>query len=180
MRRSNRKPKTDRQSSRRAVPKTREKVFADLARGNSEDPATAKNGGYLPRPVKKNPEQGRCTLRSHGRYAAWRRFRHSHQVWRQLVHPAPRRISPQDFRRSKPDLLASLRNRRGYTAAAKLAERAKTRLKETKDPQKVAQELAAEANMNRRTWLRKLLSSNLATTFPILAAASNLKQWSRR
>ncbi len=35
----------------------REQVFSDLARGNSEDPATAKNGGYLPRPVKKNPNK---------------------------------------------------------------------------------------------------------------------------
>ena len=27
---------------------TGEQVFADLAKGNSEDPATAKNGGFLP------------------------------------------------------------------------------------------------------------------------------------
>ena len=54
---------------------------------------------------------------------------------------------PKTFEEAKPELLASLRNRRGYVAAAKLAERAQNRLKETKDPQKVAQELAAEANM---------------------------------
>jgi peptidyl-prolyl cis-trans isomerase D len=51
------------------------------------------------------------------------------------------------FEEAKPDLLASLRNRRGYAVAAKLAERAQNRLKETKDPKKVAQELAADANM---------------------------------
>src|SRR4030095_7622506 len=33
---------------------TQEKVFADLARGNSEDPGTAKTGGYLSRPYKKD------------------------------------------------------------------------------------------------------------------------------
>jgi len=54
---------------------------------------------------------------------------------------------PKTFEEAKPDLLASLRNRRGYVAAAKIAERAQNRLKETKDPQKVAQELSAEANM---------------------------------
>jgi peptidyl-prolyl cis-trans isomerase D len=54
---------------------------------------------------------------------------------------------PKTFEEAKPDLLASLRNRKGYAVAAKLAERAQNRLKETKDPQKVAQELAAEADM---------------------------------
>src|SRR6266478_66431 len=34
-----------------------EQAFADLAKGNSEDPATAKEGGFLPRPVKKNPNK---------------------------------------------------------------------------------------------------------------------------
>jgi peptidyl-prolyl cis-trans isomerase D len=54
---------------------------------------------------------------------------------------------PKTFEEMKPELLASLRNRNGYSAASKLAERAQNRLKETKDPTKVAQELAAEANM---------------------------------
>ena len=55
---------------------------------------------------------------------------------------------PKTFEEAKPELLASARNSRGYAAAAKIAERAKNRLKEIKDPQKVAQELAAEANMS--------------------------------
>jgi peptidyl-prolyl cis-trans isomerase D len=54
---------------------------------------------------------------------------------------------PKTFEEAKQELLVSLRNRRGYAVAAKLAERAQNRLKETKDPQKVAQELAVEANM---------------------------------
>ena len=130
-----------------ASPETREKVFADLARGNSEDPATAKSGGYLPRPVKKNPNKvdglyDRTVDMEPGdvsdipiRYAAnWYILRRGESV-------------PKTFEEAKPDLLASLRNRRGYAVAAKLAEQAQNRLKETKDPQKVAQELAAEANM---------------------------------
>src|SRR6266550_2030156 len=43
--------------ARAASADTGEKVFADLARGNSEDAATAKSGGYLPRPHKKKPNK---------------------------------------------------------------------------------------------------------------------------
>lgn len=130
-----------------ASPETREKVFAEQARGNSEDPETAKNGGYLSRPVRKNPNKvdalyDRTVDMQPGdisdipiKYAGnWYILCRGESV-------------PKTFEEAKPELLASLRNRRGYVAAAKLAERAQNRLKETKDPQKVAQELAAEANM---------------------------------
>ena len=133
--------------ARAASPEEGEKVFADLARGNSEDPATAKNGGYLAQPYKKNPNKANGLLdrtidMQPGevsdipiRFAGnWYILRRGEAV-------------PKSFEDAKPDLLASLRNRKGYGAAAKIAERAKARLKETKDPQKVAQELAAEANM---------------------------------
>ncbi|HEY6231847.1 MAG TPA: SurA N-terminal domain-containing protein [Pyrinomonadaceae bacterium] len=133
--------------ARAASPEESEKVFADLARGNSEDPATAKSGGYLPQPYKKNPNKpngllDRTVDMQPGdisdipiRFAGnWYILRRGEAV-------------PKTFEEAKPELLASLRNRKGYGAAAKIAERAKARLKETKDPQKVAQELAAEANM---------------------------------
>jgi peptidyl-prolyl cis-trans isomerase D len=133
--------------ARAASRETGEKVFADLARGNSEDPATAKNGGYLARSIKKNPNKidalyDRAVDMQAGdvsdipiRYGGnWYILRRGEAV-------------PKTFEEAKPELLASLRNRKGYGAAAKLAERAQNRLKETKDPQKVAQELAAEANM---------------------------------
>ena len=133
--------------ARTAAPDKAEQVFADLARGNSEDPATAKNGGYLPQPVKKNPNKinalyDRTVDMQPGdvsdipiKYGGnWYILRRGESV-------------PKSFEEAKPDVLASLRNRKGYAAAAKLADRAKNRLKETKDPQKVARELAAEANM---------------------------------
>jgi peptidyl-prolyl cis-trans isomerase D len=131
-----------------APPDKQEQVFGDLARGNSEDPATAKNGGYLLNPHKRNPN------RIHGLYdraldmapgqvsdipikysANWYLLRRGDAV-------------PKTFEEAKAELLVSQRNSRGYAAAQKLAERAQARLQETKDPQKVAQELAAEANMN--------------------------------
>ncbi len=123
-----------------------EQTFAELARGNSEDPATAKNGGFLSHPVKKNPNKAdalydRAVDMQPGevtdpiKYAGnWYILRRGDSV-------------PKTFEEAKQELLVSLRNRRGYAVAAKVAERAQSRLKETKDTQKVAQELAAEANM---------------------------------
>jgi peptidyl-prolyl cis-trans isomerase D len=122
-------------------------AFAEAARGNSEDPATAKNDGFLNRLVKKNPTK-------------------PDSLYERAVDMQPGEVSdipikyagnwyilrrdvavPKTFEEAKPELLASLRNSRSYGVAAKLAERAQARLKETKDPQLVAKELAAEANM---------------------------------
>lgn len=122
-------------------------AFAEVARGNSEDPATARNGGFLNRLVKKNPNKvdalyERAVDMQPGdvsdipiKYAGnWYILRRDEAV-------------PKTFEEMKPELLASMRNTRAYGVAAKLAERAESRLKETKDAQKVATELAAEANM---------------------------------
>jgi peptidyl-prolyl cis-trans isomerase D len=122
-------------------------AFAEAARGNSEDPATAKNGGFLSRLVKKNPNKPdalyeRAVDMQPGdisdipiKYGGnWYILRRDESV-------------AKTFEEAKPELLASLRNSRSYGVAAQLAARAETRLKETKDLQKVARELAAEANM---------------------------------
>ncbi|HLA12544.1 MAG TPA: peptidyl-prolyl cis-trans isomerase [Pyrinomonadaceae bacterium] len=124
-----------------------EEAFAEAARGNSEDPATARNGGFLARPVKKNPNRPDA-------------------LYDRVLDMQPSEVSdipvkydghhyilrrgesvPRPFEEMKNELLISLRNRRGYAEAAKLADRAQARLKELKDPQKVAQEIAVEANM---------------------------------
>lgn len=131
-----------------APPDKSEEVFAELAKGNSEDPATAKSGGYLTRPYKKDPNKvhglydrtvdmtpGQVTdvpIRYAGNYYILRR---GDSV-------------PKTFEQAKPELIVSMRNRKGYDVAKKLADRAQARLKELKDPQKVAQELASEANMS--------------------------------
>jgi peptidyl-prolyl cis-trans isomerase D len=132
-----------------AAPKDKqEQVFADLARGNSEDPATAKNGGFLLRPHKKNPTSvhglyDRALDMETGqvfdipiKYASeWYLLRRGDAV-------------PKTFDEARTELLVSQRNSKGFGVAQALADRAQARLKETKDPQKVAQELAAEANMS--------------------------------
>ena len=127
--------------------KASEQAFAELARGNSEDPATAKNGGFLSKLIKKNPNKPdalyeRAVDMQPGdvsdipiRYGGnWYILRRGDSVY-------------QKFEEAKPTLLVSSRNRRSYAVAAKLAQRAEARLKETKDPNKVAAELAREANM---------------------------------
>src|SRR5215217_6994052 len=134
---------------------TAEAAFAEAAKGNSEDPATAKNGGFLAAPFKKNPNK-------------------PHGLYDRAIDMQPGQISdipiryagnwyilrrgddvPKTFEEAKPELLVSLRNRRGYGAAFQIAQKAHSRLQETKDPQKVAQELATEANMNTPAMVRE-------------------------
>ncbi|HEU4769460.1 MAG TPA: peptidyl-prolyl cis-trans isomerase [Pyrinomonadaceae bacterium] len=132
-----------------------EAAFAEAAKGHSEDPATARNGGFLAAPVKKNAN------RPHGLYDRTVDMRVGE------VSDIPIRYGgnwyilrrgesvPKTFEEAKPELLISARNSRGFAAAAQIAAKAEARLKETKDPQKVAQELAAEANMTPAEMVRE-------------------------
>jgi peptidyl-prolyl cis-trans isomerase D len=131
-----------------------EQAFADLAKGNSEDPATAKNGGWLSGIVKKNPNKPDDPYQQvldmqPGEVTDPIKYKNAYYILRR-GDPVPK-----TFEDAKPELLVSLRNRRGYTVAQKIAQKAEGRLKETKDPQKVAQELAAEANMNAADMVRE-------------------------
>jgi peptidyl-prolyl cis-trans isomerase D len=124
-----------------------EDAFADLAKGNSEDPATAKNGGRVDGLVKKDvnkkddPFQNVLEMQP-GEVTDPIKYKNAYYILRR-GDPVPK-----TFEAAQEELRVSLRNRRGYTVAQKIAQKAQDRLKETKDPQKVAQELAAEANMN--------------------------------
>lgn len=132
-----------------------EEAFAEAAKGNSEDPATARNNGFLAAPFKRNPNK-------------------AHGLYDRVADMQPGEISdipiryegnwyilrrgesvPKTFEQAKPELLVSLRNRRGYSAAFQVAQKAHARLQETKDPQKVAQELAGEANMRPADMVRE-------------------------
>ena len=132
-----------------------EAAFAEAAKGNSEDPATARNGGFLAAPFKDNPAKphalySRTATMPVGevsdipiRYGGnWYILRRGDSV-------------PKTFEQAKPELLVSLRNERGYNAAFQIARKAQARLQETKDPQKVAQEFAAEANMTPADMVRE-------------------------
>jgi peptidyl-prolyl cis-trans isomerase D len=135
--------------------KATEAAFGEAARGQSEDPATARNNGFLLKPFKKNPNK-------------------VHSLYDRMADLEPGDVTdvpiryennfyilrrgdsvPKTFAEAKPELLVSLRNRRGYGVAFQLAQKAHNRLKEVKDPQKVAQEYAAEANMTPADMVRE-------------------------
>jgi peptidyl-prolyl cis-trans isomerase D len=125
---------------------TTEDAFAELAKGNSEDPATAKNGGRVNGIVKKNPNKSDDPYQQvlelqPGDVTDAIKYKNAYYILRRGESV------PKTFEDARTELLVSLRNRRGYAVAQKIAQRAQDRLKETKDPLKVAQEFAAEANM---------------------------------
>jgi len=133
---------------------TTETAFADLAKGNSEDPASAKEGGWVSGMVKKNPNKPddpyqKVLDMQPGEVTDPIKYKNAYYILRRGESV------PKTFEIAKPELLVSLRNRRGYTIAQKIAQKAQDRLKETKDAQKVAQELAAEANMNAADMVRE-------------------------
>jgi peptidyl-prolyl cis-trans isomerase D len=123
-----------------------EEAFTEAVRGNSEDPATVKEGGWLPAPVKKNPAKANDPLQAMldmrpGEVRDPIRTGNAYYIFRRGDSV------PKTFEEAKKELLVSLRNRRSYAVAQQVAQKAVERLKETKDLQKVAQELAPEANM---------------------------------
>jgi len=133
---------------------TTEDAFAELAKGNSEDPSTAANGGRVNGVVKKNlnksddPYQKVLEMQP-GEVTDAIKYKNAYYILRRGESV------PKTFEDAKPELLVSLRNRRGYTVAQKIAQRAQDRLKELKDTPKVAQEFAAEANMTPAEMVRE-------------------------
>ncbi|HQX56455.1 MAG TPA: peptidyl-prolyl cis-trans isomerase [Pyrinomonadaceae bacterium] len=124
-----------------------EAVFAEVARGFSEDPISAQSGGKLRGPVRENlnkPEDpyqrlikmkpGDVTepISYQGRYFILRR---GEDV-------------PKSFEDAKKEIEVSLRNRKAYAVAAELAQKIADALKQSKDVQKTAAQFAGEANMN--------------------------------
>jgi peptidyl-prolyl cis-trans isomerase D len=126
---------------------TSEDKFAEVAKGNSEDPATATKGGWLPAPVRRDPNRKNDIIQTTLDMAEGQV---SDPVFTNGAYYIFRRGAsvPKTFEEAKVELLVSQRNTRAYKSAAELAARAEQRLKETKDFQKVAQELAGEANMS--------------------------------
>ncbi len=131
-----------------------EEAFAELARGNSRDAATAQGGGWLPNPVKRNPNRKSTAAPANPSQLAeaaleWKDGQVGDPMKTGNAYYIFRRgpVVPKTFEDARQELLVSLRNRRSYDAAQRLAQRAAERLKETKDVQRVAQEFAPEANM---------------------------------
>lgn len=123
-----------------------EQSFADTARGQSESPNTARSGGALPGLVRQNPNNAddpyqRLLTMKPGEITEPIKYQERYYILRRGEEV------PKTFEDAKKELEISLRNRRAYTVAADLAQKASDRLKEVKDVSKVAQEFAAQANM---------------------------------
>jgi len=131
-----------------------EETFATVAKGFSENPATAPLGGKLPGVVRENPNKpddpyqrllkmqpGQITepISYQGRYFILRR---GEDV-------------PKSFEDAKKELEVSLRNRKAYSVAAELAGKIDDELKQNKDIQKTASDFAAQANMSPSDMIRE-------------------------
>ena len=141
-----------------------EEDFAEQARGNSEDPSTAKEGGWLPNPVKRNLNRKPNAAGAAGNVSdllqntlEWKEGQVGDPLKTGNAYYIFRRgpAVPKSFEDARQELLVSLRNRRSYNVAQDIARKANDRLKETRDPQKVAQEFAAQANMTPAEMLRE-------------------------
>lgn len=131
-----------------------EETFATVAKGFSENPATAPLGGKLSGPVRENPNKkddpyqrlltmqpGQITepISYQGRYFILRR---GEDV-------------PKSFEDAKKELEVSLRNRKAYGVAAELAGKIADELKQNKDIQKTVADFAAQANMSSADMVRE-------------------------
>ena len=131
-----------------------EEAFADLAKGHSEDTATAVNGGKLRGLVRSNPNnptdpyQKLLTLQE-GQVTEPVKFGTAYYILRRGASVA------KDLADAKKEIEVSLRNRRSYTAAAEVAQKVTDRLKEAKDVNKVAEEFAAQANSSAKDMVRE-------------------------
>lgn len=153
-----------------------EEAFAEAAKGNSEDPTTARNNGFLTKPFKRDDKK------PHGLYDRTIDMKPGD------ITDIPIRYSgdwyilrrgdvvQKTFEEAKNELLVSARNRRGFDAAFKIAQKAEARLKETKDPQKVAQELAAEANMTPAEMVRETGFIKPGDDVPDIGSNQNFEQ----
>ena len=131
-----------------------EEKFAETAKGNSEDPATAKAGGHIPGVVLKNPNDTKDPKQqvfqtATGQVSDAVKYGNAYYIFRRGEDVA------KTFEQAKADLLVSQRNTRAYRAAADIAARAAARLKETKDFRKVSEELAGEANMSAAAMVKE-------------------------
>jgi peptidyl-prolyl cis-trans isomerase D len=131
-----------------------EEAFAEIAKGQSENPVSAPQGGKLKGPVRENlnnttdpyqrlikmqPGQITEPISYQGRYFILRRGE----------------AVPKPFEDARKELEVSLRNRKAYAVAAELAQKVTDTLKQNKDVRATAQQFAGEANMSVTDMVRE-------------------------
>ncbi|HEY2865639.1 MAG TPA: peptidyl-prolyl cis-trans isomerase, partial [Pyrinomonadaceae bacterium] len=137
-----------------------EDTFANVAKGESQNPATAVLGGKLSAPVRENPNK------PDDPYQRLLKMKPG-EVTEPIPYTIPgtnqKRIYilrrgdevPKSFDDAKKELDVSLRNRRAYAAATDLASKISDELKQNKDPQKTASDFASQANMSVADMVRE-------------------------
>lgn len=127
--------------------KVSEEAFTQLVNGYSEDAVSKAKGGKLAGLVKENkqnptdPYQRLLTMQP-GDVTEPIKYENRYFILRRGESVA------KTLEEAKKEIEVSLRNRRGYAAAAELAQKIAEDLKQTKDAQATAQKFAAEANMS--------------------------------
>jgi len=134
--------------------KISEEAFTEFVRGYSEDAASKANNGKLAGLVKENPQNPtdpyqRLLKMQPGEVSEPIKYENRYFVLRRGE------AVPKTFEDARKEIEVSLRNRRGYAAAAELAQKVADRLKETKDVQATAQEFAAQASMSASEMVRE-------------------------
>jgi peptidyl-prolyl cis-trans isomerase D len=131
-----------------------EEGFSDLVNGYSEDAASKARGGKLAGLVRENPNK---PTDPYQRLLSMQEGEVTEPIKEGASFYILRRGKeiPKTFEDAKPELAVSLRNRRGYTAAAELAQRVFEDLKQTKDAAATARKFAGEANMNPAEMVRE-------------------------
>ena len=124
-----------------------EQAFGDMAKGQSENPASAPTGGKLRGPVREDLNKPDDPYQ---RLIKMKPGEVSEPISYQSRYFILRRGEdvPKPFEDAKKELDVSLRNRKAYSVAAELAQKVADSLKQTKDPQKTAAEFAGQANMS--------------------------------
>lgn len=124
-----------------------EQVFADYAKGHSENAASAPLGGKLRGPVREDPNKPddpyqRLLKMKVGEVTEPISYHSNYYILRRGDDV------PKSFADAKKELEISLRNRRAYGVAAELAQKVADEFKQNHNAQKTAADFAAQANMS--------------------------------
>ena len=135
------------QNLRKDSPTVSEEKFAEAAKGQSERPGTATNGGRVAGLVRQNPSNSddpyqRVLTMNEGDITEPIKFGSNFYILRKG------KTQPKSFEDMKKELEVGMRNRKAYAANSALAQKVAAKLKEVKDVEKVVAEFAPQANMS--------------------------------
>ena len=128
-------------------PTVSEEAFATVAKGHSENTASAQSGGKLSGPVKENPNKADDPYQRLLKMKPGDITEPINHLGRYFILRRGEDV-PKTYETAKKEIEVSLRNRRAYAVAAELAQKVVDSLKETKNPVRTAQAFAAQANMS--------------------------------